>query len=657
MVHFAMAAGPVLETHDEGHSLAEQPRGDRAQARARQAAKRRTFPLINSQIIAAAETGDLELFMSTAEAYLPQMNLVNVSTTLHRLARLPKVDQEALRGHPVTEELMSTLRSLVMQACTGGAPPQCQALSNIVWSLATVQILDALALRRIAELAAAHMTEFKPFELSSLLWGFARLCEVEPAGRSSCSLLFERAVVHVAQKMEEFTFRCLVMLVWAFAEMGHHDPSLFRAMSPNLSKMMRVASCSEVATIVHAYGVAGARQDKLFSDVAQKAASRLSGFEPRELVDLAVGFARNSFFHRGFLDSAALSAARVDMTPSELCLFLCAAAHTRPQHATTCAVLLALLPKCTAAVDELSPDELASLALTVALAYQRMPKKVKAAAAALADAETPGRGEPPDAAPAEAALFLHAAAASLLRRPAAAVPAAALGVLLAVLAAAAAQEAAVGGAAAVAGASAESFAPLAAEWCQRVIDEVSGRVSALEPLVLAVFLHTLASLPLGSVSEVDAIRNTLASLLDEVALRSDSLSRPHWQQLYRTVAALAGIAEEAPQGVQAKAALADACRQVASPTLALPRFGSVDLSICVGATELLASLQRVPSQQRPDGSPGRVLAAARGLASPTQVIPVMPGIVVKTSSRGTCLAGGVGSVVQAPFTVGLVTSS
>jgi len=347
-------------------------KSDRAVARARQAARRRTFPLINSQIIAAADTGDLDLLLSTVEAYLEQMNLVNYSTALHRLAKMAAADAEVLaeiRKHEVLPTLLASLRQILQVAGTGGAPPQCQALSNIAWSFATMQIFDELSMRRIAELTSMYLHHFKPFELSSLLWGFAKLGEADLAAKDCGAQLFEVAGAHVLAHVETYTFRCLVMLTWAFCTVGHRDAAFFRGLAAPLSTMLHTASGRDLATIALSFGTACVRQDKLFSDIAQRSLPKFNDFRAQDIVDILRSFARHGFFHRGFLEAAAAAAQRLDFSAAQLHSFICSAAYLRPRHHATRTAVIALLPKCIATATAFSDDEVSGLALAVAACF------------------------------------------------------------------------------------------------------------------------------------------------------------------------------------------------------------------------------------------------------------------------------------------------
>merc|ERR1719276_346200 len=96
--------------------------------------KRTTFPQVNSKIVAVAELGSLDLLLSTVKEYLPVMNLVNMSTALHRLAKLTAYDghsQARLRDHPVLAKLLAAAQGTLKKAVANNSSPSCQALSNV----------------------------------------------------------------------------------------------------------------------------------------------------------------------------------------------------------------------------------------------------------------------------------------------------------------------------------------------------------------------------------------------------------------------------------------------------------------------------------------------------------------------------------------------
>lgn len=143
-------------------------------------AKRATFPFINRRIIAVSATGDLALTLSVIESYISEMNLVNLATALHRLAKLVAnntATRAALQEHSVVAQLVHFANASLEKSRASGGSPQCQVLSNISSALATLQIPNLPLLEAIAELSGRRMAEFKSFERTATLWAFASFAE------------------------------------------------------------------------------------------------------------------------------------------------------------------------------------------------------------------------------------------------------------------------------------------------------------------------------------------------------------------------------------------------------------------------------------------------------------------------------------------------
>jgi len=347
---------------------------NRPRGKARQAAKRATFPLINSHIIAVADTGNLNLLVSTIEVYVSQMNLVNISTALHRLAKLTAAggtEQALLRQHPVLSALLQSAAATLARAEIGGATPHCQALSNITWSMATIQYVDMPLLEMVAALACKHVSGFKPFELSSTLWAFAKLGSTEPAACDCALPLFEVAAEVLLDHADDFTFRCLVMAAWAFATARQHDIKLFRGIAQKMVPMVHTANCQELANTAWAFSTAGVQQDRLFAELARKAVHKLGEFKAQELSNMLWSFAANGFFHEEFVESAALAVQFLDLNALQLANIMWALTRSRARHRTTHATVLALLPRCTRLLGTFKPQELSCVALAAAKCFGR----------------------------------------------------------------------------------------------------------------------------------------------------------------------------------------------------------------------------------------------------------------------------------------------
>lgn len=343
--------------------------GGRPRPRTHQAGKRYSFPWINAQIIAASESGGLPHLVSTIMAYLPQMNLVNLSTAVHRLAKLTANDPKAqveLRQHPALEELLKAIAAAF--GCLDASEAQPQSLSNVAWSLATMRLMNRPLIQVVAALSVANISCFKPFELSTMLWAFAKLGTVDSA--SWCAKpLFHTAATHIMKHVEHFGFRCLATTAWAFATARQRHARLFRSIAAQMVPMVHAANCQEMANTAWAFGTADFHDDQLFSELADKALLRLEEFKPQELSNMLWGFATNGFFQEAFFTSCAHVAQRMDLQAQHLANIMWAFARVRPRHPVTQTTILALLPLCTSQLSTFKPQEVSSTALAVAKSF------------------------------------------------------------------------------------------------------------------------------------------------------------------------------------------------------------------------------------------------------------------------------------------------
>ena len=279
--------------------------------------KRSSFPWINTQIIAAAETGVLQHLLATVVAHLPQMNLVNLSTAIHRLAKLTANDPRAqaeLQQHKTMGELLQAITTAFARLDSGEVQPQ--SLSNVAWSLAAMRLLDRPLIQVVAQLTVANINRFKPFELSTMLWALAKLGSMQQAKTWSAKSVFHAAAAHIMKQVQHFGFRCLATTAWAFATAKQRHARLFRSIASRMVLMVHVANCQEMANTTWAFGTADFHDDQLFTELAEKALLRLDEFKPQELSNMLWGFATNSFFHEAFYASASVMAQHMDLRRS-----------------------------------------------------------------------------------------------------------------------------------------------------------------------------------------------------------------------------------------------------------------------------------------------------------------------------------------------------
>jgi len=343
-------------------------------ARQHNTGKRHSFQWINGQIIAASEHGGLDGLLQTVSMHLEHMNLVNLSTAIHRLAKLCSRDhnvQAKLLKQPVLEQLLDTISAAFGALQPGEAQPQ--SLNNVAWSLATMRLAPRPLIQAMASSAVANINSFKPFELSTMLWAFAKLGASDGMSSSASwcvKPLFHASAAHILKHGHNFAFRCLATTAWAFATSRQRNARLFRQIATQMVPMVHAANCQEMANTAWAFGTADFHDDRLFNELADKALLRLPEFKPQELSNILWGFATNGFFHEAFFTAAAQVAVhQLDLQAQHLANILWSFARMRPRHHITQTTVLALLPACIAQLETFKPQEVSSTALAVAKAF------------------------------------------------------------------------------------------------------------------------------------------------------------------------------------------------------------------------------------------------------------------------------------------------
>lgn len=290
---------------DTPYAYADAPahgRGDHRGAPGLHKQKRGNHVAINQQFIAIADSGNIEKLMSAIDSNLAQMNLVNISTALHRLAKLTASDatkQARVRQSLVFEQMVPVVREALSKRLGQDEPPHAQVLSNVAWALATVQFLDLPLLEKLADLASRKFPNFKPFELSSMLWAFAKFEDLDAAAGVYTTPFFSIAAAYMSHHVLKswFPFRCLVMAACAFARTGHHDAILFHRIAEGMVNDVPRASSQEVSNVVWAFATAGVCVDQLFERVAQKCLRMPDMFKAQEIKSVAAGFIKIGYHH------------------------------------------------------------------------------------------------------------------------------------------------------------------------------------------------------------------------------------------------------------------------------------------------------------------------------------------------------------------------
>ena len=175
---------------------------------------------INQEIIAAAKAPKAEVpvkILGVAETKLDQMNGVNLSTAMHRLARACDGASQALnklRRNPVVLRMLDIVEALAaheLQHHDNTMPANCCTI--LAWSCASLRIFRASAFDVLVRVAVLHLKECQPYEITNILWAMAELCRRHPqTGRELRPAIQElvEASASALQKQESLKLQVLI---------------------------------------------------------------------------------------------------------------------------------------------------------------------------------------------------------------------------------------------------------------------------------------------------------------------------------------------------------------------------------------------------------------------------------------------------------------
>eukprot|EP00747_Dinoflagellata_sp_TGD_P065882 gnl/TRDRNA2_/TRDRNA2_154552_c1_seq2.p1 gnl/TRDRNA2_/TRDRNA2_154552_c1~~gnl/TRDRNA2_/TRDRNA2_154552_c1_seq2.p1 ORF type:complete len:278 (-),score=43.88 gnl/TRDRNA2_/TRDRNA2_154552_c1_seq2:187-1020(-) len=221
---------------------------------------------INKKIIAASQSQSVEHLLQVISQHVWQMNIVNLSTAAHRLAKLVTSEDgtcyAAVQRHHVVPQLFDAALREVERSPAGSIQPQ--AICNIAWSLARLRFHGNPALvDALAHVVAENIHTFKPFELATSMWAFAKLVSTTEADGTGGKLnwspkhLFEVVAVHLSHSEENYGFRCLATIAWSFASVHYRKSSVFRIVAQQMKNAVGEANTQEVGNTFWAFATMG----------------------------------------------------------------------------------------------------------------------------------------------------------------------------------------------------------------------------------------------------------------------------------------------------------------------------------------------------------------------------------------------------------------
>lgn len=272
-------------------------------------------PQINQHLISAAEHGGLGGLLIAIEKFLPEMNLVNATTALHRLAKLharassPSAVQVEGWQFQLVEQLAARVQDLIGRSLASKretSTARCQTAANIAWSATVLRYSDTSFVTSIVRFATHLLPSFHAFELASLLAALAELTEGNRALRFTVVNFFQMAVPILSPQVDNLKGTMLIAMVQAYTQVGCIDDRLFRAVAPCLVRRLRSihwCSPSKSAVVARCYLQANVIDQQLFKSLAQVAVTDLRSIDVEDLRALHAALVRAGLHQQDIFQS------------------------------------------------------------------------------------------------------------------------------------------------------------------------------------------------------------------------------------------------------------------------------------------------------------------------------------------------------------------
>lgn len=326
-------------------------------------------PELNRLIIHVGETGDLVALLNLITSRWSQMNLVNYSTCLHRMAKMP-VEIREQHGETTQRCIALLLQGINTVVVTKGrlAESRCQTLCNIVWSMSTLGVVDMTVIRSILQVCERDFHCFKAFELLSLLGPLSRLSVQDPQVREAILPIFQRSVEPLRQCCKKLTFHRAAVAAWSYAAVMPEAP-LFEGLAHRVSVLMQETAVSpeQLAHVIWGFRTAKAATDQLLATVALKVVQMAPEIQPRELNQLVGDLATDAGAARVLQHGLANHAAAGRLSAGLLCNVLLTMSGT--SHEAVQASISVMLPAFLVVLEQVPAQELVHVLLSVAVSF------------------------------------------------------------------------------------------------------------------------------------------------------------------------------------------------------------------------------------------------------------------------------------------------
>ncbi|KAH9253198.1 hypothetical protein BASA81_008880 [Batrachochytrium salamandrivorans] len=228
-----------------------------------------------------AERGEpvLEMLAKLDQVLVTEFKPVDVANVFWALAVLQQQPPT-----PQSSGILPKLAELVVEQPNLNAYST-QALCNILWSCAKLQIRDAKLLRAICkELEARDMLQWTPQDFANIVWSLGKLNHV-PLFLGNISTLL--TVSHLLQR---FSTEALASLLLGFALCSHK--SCCSAIADALASRTTAFTPHTIASLLWSFDQLSFKPTRVCRLLSQQALLLLPNFTNQDLAQLAIGFAK-----------------------------------------------------------------------------------------------------------------------------------------------------------------------------------------------------------------------------------------------------------------------------------------------------------------------------------------------------------------------------
>ncbi|CAK0839161.1 unnamed protein product, partial [Prorocentrum cordatum] len=265
---------------------------------------------INAALVKAADVGDISGLLNIAAANLNDMTCVNISTALHKLARLARdgrvvsaSDHRFAALHARTEwELCRQVR----EGSNAEVLPRCW--STIAWAYGKIQAegIEATGIfNALSQLSLPYMDRFHPFELTNLIWGFAKM-------QAPNFRLFQAAQQHVLGCVSQFSAANLSTVAWACVTARRWQCNVLQQIAEEFVRQLPAAQANrqvspvEISNLMWSLATASVQVGGLVPETVGDVALQLLGeFKIQELSITTWAFSRLDIRHDRLFAAAA----------------------------------------------------------------------------------------------------------------------------------------------------------------------------------------------------------------------------------------------------------------------------------------------------------------------------------------------------------------